>query len=129
MNKYDKIVEIQKTIGQDNEEKAIEAIQYLYSNNKLISVKELVKLTGLSRSYFYKNQNVNGLLNDMMARQGKSSSIRTKDEVFNKALEKSYKVLEKQVETLQRKNKMLMEENEELKVTIRKMSTNEGKSL
>jgi len=123
MNKYDKIVEIQKTIGQDNEEKAIEAIQYLYSNNKLISVKELVKLTGLSRSYFYKNKNVNKLLNDMMARQGKSHSILTKDEVFNNALEKSYKVLEKQVAALQNKNRKLLQENEMLKAEVRKLKS------
>lgn len=118
MNNYDKIVQIQKTIGQDNEERAIEAIQYLYSNNKLISVKELVKLTGLSRSYFYKNKRVNKLLNDMMIRQGKNSSIRTKDEVFNNALEKSYRLLEKQVRALQKRNEELTRENKNLKLEI-----------
>lgn len=123
MNKFDKIVQLQKTIGHDNEERAIETIQYLYSNNKLISVKELVKLTGLSRSYFYKNKKVNKLLNDMMARQGKSSSILTKEEVFNKALEKSYKVLEKQVAALQSKNKLLMEENEKLRIEIKRLKS------
>lgn len=123
MNNFDKIVQLQKTIGQDNEERAIEAIQYLYSNNKLISVKELVKLTGLSRSYFYKNKKVNKLLNDMMIRQGKSNSIRTKDEVFNNALEKSYKVLEKQIATLQNKNKKLLQENEILKAEIEKLKS------
>lgn len=123
MNNFDKIVQLQKTIGQDNEERAIEAIQYLYSNNKLISVKELVKLTGLSQSYFYKNKKVNKLLNDMMIRQGKSNSIRTKDEVFNNALEKSYKVLEKQVAALQNKNKKLVQENEILKAEIEKLKS------
>lgn len=113
MKNYEKVVELQKAAKEENARKATEAINYLYSHGKLVTVKELVKLTGLSRSYFYKNEKVNALLKKTLQLQGKI--LTEKNEVFNRALEQSYRVLEKQVAVLQDRCDRLAEENERLK--------------
>lgn len=124
MKKYERIVEIQKNIGADNEQKAIEAINYLYAHNKLISVKELVELTGLSRSYFYKNKRVNELLKKLIAKQTGDTSILTKNEVFNTALESSYIMMERQATLWKERYYNLLEENERLREEIKKLKIN-----
>ena len=40
----------------------METINYLYAHDKVVTVKELVDLTGISRSFFYKNKRVNEFL-------------------------------------------------------------------
>ena len=124
MKNYEKVVEHQKKIRKEKEQKAIAAINCLYDNRKLVTVKELVEVTGLSRSYFYKNEKVNEILRKVLALQNGDSSFSPKNEVFNNALEKSYKILEKQVIVLKHKNKMLFQENEELKLIISKLNIN-----
>lgn len=129
MKNYEKVAELQRKIGEENTEKAIKAIYYLYEHNKLITVKELMQLTGLSRSYFYKNKTVNKLLKEASVKQGKSKSIISKEEVFNRALEDSYRVLEKQVISLKNKNKALLQENEKLREDIHRLIKNQEKTV
>lgn len=116
MKNYEKVVELQKAAKEENARKATKAINYLHSHGKLVTVKELVKLTGLSRSYFYKNEKVNALLKRILQLQGKT--LPAKNEVFNRALEISYRLLEKQVAVLQDKCDRLAEENERLKAEV-----------
>lgn len=111
MKNYDKVVKHQKKIKEENEKKAIAAINYLYDNKKLVTVKELVKMTGLSRSYFYKNEKVNENLRKVLALQGGNRGLSSKNEVFNLAVAKSNEVLEMKIRILESKCRELEREN------------------
>lgn len=113
MKNYEKVVKHQKKIRKENEEKAITAINRLYDNKKSVTVKELVEMTGLSRSYFYKNENINEILRKILALQNGDSELPQKNVVFNLAVAKSNEVLERQVSMLKKKCEALENENRE----------------
>lgn len=119
MKNYEKVVEHQKKIRKENEKKAIAAINHLYDNRKLVTVKELVEMTGLSRSYFYKNEKVKETLRKVLALQNGDNSILTKNEVFNFAVAKSNEVLERQIRILENRCRELENENRSLKQRCR----------
>lgn len=119
MKNYEKVVEHQKKIRKENEKKAIAAINCLYDNRKLVTVKELVEMTGLSRSYFYKNEKVNEILRKVLALQNGDNSLLSKNEVFNSAVAKSNEVLERQIRILEKRCKELENENRSLKERYR----------
>lgn len=119
MKNYEKVVEHQKKIRKENEKKAIAAINHLYDNRKLVMVKELVEVTGLSRSYFYKNEKVNEVLRKVLALQNGDNSLLPKNEVFNLAVAKSNEVLERQIRILENRCRELENENRSLKQKYR----------
>lgn len=121
MKNYEKVAELQKKIGKENTEKAIKAIYYLYENNKLIAVKELMQLTGLSRSYFYKNAKVNSILKKILQKQKGEDDMYSKTEVFNIAVFKSNELLERQIDTLEKRCDRLRRENKRLKEKIKSL--------
>ena len=56
--KYDKMIEITKAESQRKMEVAKKAISGMLDNMERITVAELVKRTGLSRGFFYKNHTI-----------------------------------------------------------------------
>lgn len=110
MRNYEKVVEHQKKIRKENEKKAITAINHLYDNKKSVTVKELVKMTGLSRSYFYKNEKVKDTLRKVLDLQNGDNSLMSKNEVFNLAVAKSNEVLERQIRILEKRCDKLQKE-------------------
>ena len=115
MKNYEKVVKHQKKIRKENEEKAITAINRLYDNKKSVTVKELVEMTGLSRSYFYKNEKVKEILRKVLDLQNGDNSLMPKNEVFNLAVAKSNEVLERQIMILENRCRELEKENHRLK--------------
>ena len=69
---------------------------------------------GLSKGFFYKNEQVRSLLNEEKEKQDQGTFARIKREVRDKSLEK-------QVELYQREIKRLLNENENLKKENRKL--------
>lgn len=67
--KYDKMIEITQAESQRKMEIAKKAISGMLDNMERITVAELVKRTGLSRGFFYKNQMVRRELDDAIHRQ------------------------------------------------------------
>ena len=55
MSNFSKMLEVNKEISTKKEERAIREITKMLDNNIQVTVAELVKRTGLSRAYFYKN--------------------------------------------------------------------------
>lgn len=119
MKNYDRIVEIKRRTREENEQKALNAINYLYESKKSVSVKELTELTGFSRSFFYKNDKVNKALRKVISLQTRTGGLTSKTEVFNMAAAKSNEILEKQVKALQRKCSELEKENAMLRNKMR----------
>lgn len=75
MVKYEKMVECNKEKKNINQAKAIAAIDEMLKDNRAVNVATLVKMTNLSRAYFYNNETVhrklvkakksqNGIYND-----------------------------------------------------------------
>ena len=122
LKNYDRIVEIKRKAREENEQKALSAINYLYESKKNVSVKELTVLTGLSRSFFYKNDLVSKALRKIISLQTKTGGLTSKTEVFNMAAAKSNEILERQVKALQRKCTELEKENAMLRSKMRERS-------
>ena len=58
MSKYDKMIEENQRKSKEKIELALQAIQDMLANKERISVPKLMKKTGLSRGFFYKNPTV-----------------------------------------------------------------------
>ncbi len=100
-----------KANQQESERKiqlAVAEIHRTVSEGKPISVSELSRNTGLSKGFFYKNEQVRSLLNEEKEKQDQGTLARIKREVRDKSLEK-------QVELYQREIKRLLDENENLR--------------
>lgn len=113
--KYEKMVALKLQAQKENEASAIKSINYMLESDKLISVNELTKLTGLSRSYFYKNEKVSATLKKAIAKQKGSKDLFSKNEAFNLAASKQNGVLENQLAKLRERYAALKAENQYLR--------------
>ena len=114
MAKYDKMNEANQQESERKIQLAVAEIHRTVSEGKTISVSELSRNTGLSKGFFYKNEQVRSLLNEEKEKQDQGTFARIKREVRDKSLEK-------QVELYQREIKRLLNENENLKKENRKL--------
>ena len=108
MEKYDKMNEANRQESRRKIELAVEEIRRAVSAGKDLSVSEFSQNTGLSRGFFYKNEEIKSVLEEEREKidQGKLAQI--KREVREKSMEK-------QVVIYQNEIKKLLEENERLK--------------
>ena len=72
MSKYDKMIEENQRKSKEKIELALQAIQDMLANKERISVPKLMKKTGLSRGFFYKNPTVRDTLNQATGRNDRS---------------------------------------------------------
>ena len=114
MAKYEKMNEANQQESERKIQLAVAEIHRTVSEGKPISVSELSRNTGLSKGFFYKNEQVRSLLNEEKEKQDQGTLARIKREVRDKSLEK-------QVELYQREIKRLLNENENLKKENRKL--------
>ena len=114
MAKYDKMNEANQRESEKKIQLAIAEIYRTASEGKTISVSDLSRNTGLSKGFFYKNEQVRSLLNDEKEKQDQGTLAQIKREVRDKSLEK-------QVELYQREIKRLLDENENFKKENRKL--------
>ena len=114
MAKYEKMNEANQQESERKIQLAVAEIHRTVSEGKPISVSELSRNTGLSKGFFYKNEQVRSLLNEEKEKQDQGTFARIKREVRDKSLEK-------QVELYQREIKRLLNENENLKKENRKL--------
>ena len=114
MAKYDKMNEANQRENEKKIQLAIAEIHRTASEGKTISVSKLSRNMGLSKGFFYKNEQVRSLLNEEKEKQDQGTLAQLKREVRDKSLEK-------QVELYQREIKRLLDENEKLKKENRKL--------
>lgn len=114
MAKYDKMKETNRQESEKKMQLAIAEIRRTVSEGNAISVSDLSRNTGLSKGFFYKNEQLRNILNEEKEKQNQGILAQIKREVRDKSLEK-------QVELYQREIKRLMDENENLKKENRKL--------
>ena len=118
MNKYDKMIEENQKNSKEKIELAQRTIQDMISNKERISVPKLMKKTGLSRGFFYKNPIVRDTMNEAIEQQ--AGMIDPRREILNMAMEKQIELLNQKVTALTRENRELKKANEKLQKALRK---------
>ena len=108
-NKYDKMIEENQRKSKEKICLAQQTIHDMVTNKERITVPKLMKKTGLSRGFFYKNPTVRDLM--------------------NMAMEKQIDLLNQKIAALTRENSELKKKNEKLQKALKKQDLNFIKNL
>ena len=106
--KYDKMIAVNKAESEQKIKKAIRAIDDMGARGLPISVTELVRWTGLSRGFFYKNVQVRQKLEEAI-KQPRRIDVQQPSEERN-----NFQELKKDFNSCQSENQRLKAENEQL---------------
>ena len=127
MNKYDKMIEENQRKSKEKICLAQQTIHDMVTNKERITVPKLMKKTGLSRGFFYKNPTVRDLMNQAVEEQ--AGMIDPRREILNMAMEKQIELLNQKVAALTRENGELKKKNEKLQKALKKQDLNFIKNL
>ena len=127
MNKYDKMIEENQRKSKEKICLAQQTIHDMVTNKERITVPKLMKKTGLSRGFFYKNPTVRDLMNQAVEEQ--AGMIDPRREILNMAMEKQIDLLNQKIAALTRENSELKKKNEKLQKTLKKQDLNFIKNL
>ena len=124
--KYDKMIEITQAESQRKMEIAKKAISGMLDNMERITVAELVKRTGLSRGFFYKNQMVRRELDDAIHRQ-EALFKNQHPVIMDKELENTMVDLKLELLRAKTQNEELAKSNEQLRQQVEKLQKQLGR--
>lgn len=124
--KYDKMIEITQAESQRKMEIAKKAISGMLDNMERITVAELVKRTGLSRGFFYKNQMVRRELDDAIHRQ-EAIFKNQHPVIMDKELENTMVDLKLELLRAKTQNEELVKSNEQLRQQVEKLQKQLGR--
>ena len=121
MNKYERMVEVNRLRSERMENTAIEAIRKKYEAQEQLRIATLVEETGLSRAFVYKNERVCTEFRRLQKLQGKIDLPKTRKVVLDKAIVLRIKELEAENRLLKMEIADLLDKNNKLeKVAQRK---------
>lgn len=126
MNKYDKMVEINRERSDEKITAARLAIRKLMENGERICIPQLIKMTGLSRGFFYKNPIIRAEIDQAVEQVG---MVNPRKYILDKAMDDRIGLLMQELAMLKRENETLKQENEKLKKALTKKSKNIISSL
>lgn len=129
MEKFEKMVTANRSASRAKIDKAKREIEGMLNTDVEVSVAELVKRTGLSRGFFYKNEEVYRELSRARDLQHGKTYHRPQEVVLNKAMDQQIKIMRKQLDKLQGENEKLVAENQRLKKALEKRNLAFIKSL
>ena len=122
MTNYTNMLLSNKKLCEEKKILAIDTIRRMVQNKEHISIVELTKATGLSRSFFYKNEQVKAELQKALQSQhGKVLSSR-RDKTLNAALKETVKLQKEEIDRLKR-------ENQRLTFALRRFETEEQNNM
>ena len=116
MNKYDKMLALNKKASNEKIERARKAIFELIDEKEKVTIPKLMEKTGLSRGFFYKNPDVRRVVDQAMEQQAGMSHPRKN--ILDMAMNNEIAILHKQLRTLQIEKEELQQENEKLKKAL-----------
>ena len=129
MTKYDRMVATNKATSTAKIAKAKAEISKMVSENIQVTVGELVKRTGLSRGFFYKNEEVSRALENARDLQDGKALTRPQKVILDKAMDKQLQGLQQQIEKLKSENSSLSKKNQDLQKALNKKDLNFIKNL
>ena len=98
MNKYDKMIELNREKSDEKIAAAKLAIRKMLEEGDRITIPQLMKMTGLSRGFFYKNPIVRAEINQALEQQ--AGTIDPRRNILDKAMGGRIELLEQQVREL-----------------------------
>ena len=127
MNKYDRMIEMNRERSDEKISAAKRAIRKLLDQGERVSVPQLVKMTGASRGFFYKNPIVRAEIDRAMEQQ--AGTINPRRGILDKAMEGRIDLLQEEIFRLRQENQALHAENQRLQKIISKKSRSEFRNL
>lgn len=115
MTKYDKMVERNRKMCDQKLQLAKNAIAQMLKDNERVTAIALSKKTGLSRAYFYTNEEAHAAYNQAKIEQDGVIFVRPQQVILNTAMEHQLQVLKNRIARLEQENSKLKKENEKLK--------------
>ena len=122
MGKEDKMVERNKKVSREKAESVCKEIERMLADKERISPQELVRRTGVSRGFLYKNPVVSERMRQARIRQMDGQFIPVQKTILDSAMERT---LELQKEQLRKKNEeveVLQKECKKLREALGKKS-------
>lgn len=123
------MIETNKRRSKEKVELAVRIIKQMLQNEEQVVVCELVRRTGLSRSFFYNNSEVKQELDRARELQEKISFVAPRNAVLDKALEKENEILKEKIEKQDRCIADLKNQIEILKKATKKQTLKSLKML
>ena len=127
MSKYDKMIEVNRERSDVKIKSAKLAIRKLMEDGERISIPKLMKMTGLSRGFFYKNATVRNEIDRAIEQQ--AGTVDPRRSILDKAMDSRIELLQQQLAKLKQENEALIKENQKLQKALNKKSLNVLKSL
>ncbi len=127
MSKYDKMIELNREKSDEKIATAKLAIRKMLEEGDRISVPQLMKMTGLSRGFFYKNPVVRAEINQALEQQ--AGTIDPRRNILDKAMGGRIALLEQQIKELKQENESLRRENQKLRKGLGKQDKKVWKNL
>ena len=118
MNKYDKMNEVNRERSAAKINAAKAAIQRMLEDGERISIPRLMKMTGLSRGFFYKNPSVRAEIGHALEMQ--AGTIDPRRSILDQAMDGRIELLKRQVTELKIENENLRKENQKLRKSVEK---------
>ena len=129
VTKYDRMVATNRATSEAKIAKAKAEIAKMVSENVQVTVADLVKRTGLSRGFFYKNDEVAIALEDARELQNGQALTRPQKVILDRAMDKQLQILQQQIEKLKSENSSLTKKNQDLQKALNKKDLNFIKNL
>lgn len=108
MNKYDRMLAVNKQASEAKIEKARREIVRMVDDGEKVSVQKLMQRTGLSRGFFYKNPAVRKEIDRALEQQ--AGMVDPRREVMDMAMNNELAMLHKQMDELKAENERLRQE-------------------
>ena len=112
MNKYDTMIACNRKMSEEKINRAVTEIRQMLTDREKVTVPKLVKRTGLSRGFFYKNVQVRQKLEEAI-KQPRRIDVQQPSEERN-AADYNFQELKKDFNSCQSENQRLKAENEQL---------------
>ena len=122
MNKYDKMLELNKRKSEEKVERAVLTIRTMVLEKEKVSVPALMQKTGFFRGFFYKNPIVRSEIDAAVEQQ--AGMIDPRRSIINQAMEAEMDLLRQQLQKLKNENENLKKENQKLKKALSKRELN-----
>ena len=127
MNKYDTMIACNKKTSEEKINRAVTEIRQMLAEEEKVTVPKLVKRTGLSRGFFYKNETVRKEMDRALERR--MGMINPKRYIGDIVMKNRINLLEQQIRELKREKEQVEQENERLRKALNKKDLNVLKNL
>lgn len=118
MNKYDNMIEKNRKASEEKITKAKSTIREMIEEEEKVTIPKLMKKTGLSRGFFYKNPVVRKEIDRALDLQ--AGMVDSKRKILDMAMENRIGMLEQAITKLKKENAELKMQNAKLQKLLNK---------